>query len=27
VGARGDDCTEFWGQSRTESVSRAAVIV
>jgi CRISPR-associated protein Cas2 len=27
VGARGDDCTEFWGQPRTEVVSRAAVVV
>ncbi len=27
VGARGDECTEFWGQPRTELPSRAAVIV
>ena len=27
VGARGDDCTEFWGQPRTESGNRVAVIV
>lgn len=27
VGARGDDCVEFWGTSRMEKPSRAAVIV
>jgi CRISPR-associated protein Cas2 len=27
TGARGDDCTEFWGEPRTEVGNRAAVIV
>jgi len=27
VGARGDDCVEFWGDPRVEPASRAAAIV